>query len=394
MPSALNAPSTVERGLASFRDHRLAYGGYGRHPGVLGHVVPKGPLHLTRSTAGGSGDNLENEFAFLTVLTPGVLGPGYGMKVRVLPRAQSPRLLEDGKVGFIPLAEQCEDLRFIPKTAGGAFLDVVPADEAALAARAVQALRELAAAGVHIALFPELCVGPTARQAIRESLRSMGRTSLELVVLGSGISDQPAPHDRHYNECVVVNGRGAELWRQRKMNGYEMATATMTACDIDQAVANADHREWTRTDRTLELVDSHDAHRLLVLICEDLEQDTPSRAACRLLRPDWVFTPVLDGSLLVGRWTHRRGWDLAQKFGQRVVVANSMTLHARARRKKVRLRKQCGIGLCVDSREPRRYHIATVSLAQPSPAYNVVDWTPATWPEVEVAKRRPRRAKV
>lgn len=377
---------TADGGLGAFKDRRLEHGSYGRRPDILGHVIPRGPLHEGRNRVGGSGDNLETQFAHLAVIPPKALGSAYGLNVRVLPRRSGAVIPDVGRIGFVPLAEQADDLRFHPiKPAdGGAFLDALPVDEAILADRAVDALARLAAGGANVALFPELCVGPTARRRIREGLRGMPANSLSLVILGSGISDESAGDGRFYNECVAVNGRGDVLWRQRKMNGYEMGAVTMTDCGIDHAVPDMDHREWTRSGDVLELVDTDQGRRLMVLICEDLEQDTPSRTACRLMQPDWVFTPVLDGSLKVGRWTHQRGWDLARKFGQRVVVANSAILHARARRKEPATDETCGVGLCVDSAQPRRFHIAEISLSDPSPSWRIVEWKPERWDVVEV----------
>ncbi|WP_109492990.1 MULTISPECIES: hypothetical protein [unclassified Azospirillum] len=300
----------ASKGLGAFNRQQRQHGSYGRNPGALGHVIPRGPLRLDRGKVGGNGDNLEQEFPHLTVVRPGALGPAYRLNVRVLPRRMSADAPDDTRVGFVPLAEQADDLHFqaITPSEGGAFLDVVPTDETALAERALKALAELDAQGAHIAVFPELCVGPTTRRLIREGLRRKPAGSLSLILLGSGISEEPAEEDRFYNECTALNGRGDVLWQQRKMNGYAMDCGRLTGCGIDHTATGMDHREWTWSGNVLEVVETEAGRRLMVLICEDLEQDMPSRAACRLTRPDWVFTPVLDASLRVGRWTHKRGW--------------------------------------------------------------------------------------
>lgn len=98
---------------------------------------------------------------------------------------------------------------------------------------------------------------------------------------------------------------------------------------------------------------------------------------------------MLDASLRVGRWTHKRGWDLADKFIHRMVVANSAILHARARRTNPKLDADCGIGLCIDGTEPRRFHIASVTLSDPSPMHQVVAWTPGSWEETDVRTKSP-----
>jgi hypothetical protein len=378
---------TFNGSLAEFRRQWLTQGSYGRQPSVLGHVIPKGPLRRDRDE-GGNGDNLENLFHNLTVALPGAFGSGHSFTVRVLPYDMSPQVPDDSRLGFVPLAESAEDLRFTPRMLNDRpFLDVEPRDEAALADRARAAVGKLNAEGVKVALFPELCVSPAIRAAIRDALPSDG--SLELLVLGSGASADTDGKGRKYNECVVLNGSGEELWSQRKMNGYHMDSTNMEKYGVTAVVAGADHREWTVSDKHMVIVDTTDGRRIVVLICEDLNQDKPSRLATRLLRPDWIFSPVLDGSLNVGRWTQRRGWDLSYEFGSRVVVSNSMTLHARFRKKDGNQPNTCGVGLCIDDKEAQRFHVATVSLSDASPVVSIVDWVAKDWKKAMVRPEPP-----
>jgi hypothetical protein len=62
--------------------------------------------------------------------------------------------------------------------------------------------------------------------------------------------------------------------------------------------------------------DLPDLGRVVILICEDLEQQVPGDIVFKL-RPDLIVTPVLDIAQSPGRWTHRRAMEIARRTGAR-----------------------------------------------------------------------------
>lgn len=353
-------------------------------------VLPKAPLRAgrTRRRPGVSSNQLQDRFEHLLCFKDPVPS-SHVVSPRKLDSGGDPDvdLIETGgvlRLALIPLAERGDDLILETLEEGEGWLDVRPRDEEReqlLAEAAESALRAAEDSGVHVALFPELTVSPVAQRAIRETLRDLarktgGRPSLQLVVAGSGLTEETHPKTGlPYNESVVFGRAGQVLWRQRKLNHYLVSTSRLKSYGV-RVGRRSTYREHFHAGQELHVVDGS-LGRMVVLVCQDLYESVPGERVMDQLRPDWAFCPVLDAEMEVGRWYHQRALPLAERFGVSTVVVNSLTLPRRAEPNRRRL----GFALGVDGDNAFRFRLAKcwVPSQGSRPRCEVVPWTPEHW---------------
>lgn len=124
----------------------------------------------------------------------------------------------------------------------------------------------------------------------------------------------------------------------------------------------------------------------MVLICEDLERQTPGGDLALHAQPDWILTPVLDVSLVFGRWEYRRATELGRRTGSRVVVSCSATLEVRSLGKEKLIETDPNAvrtGFCFDgSAQMRALHVQT---GGPAAEHHMLDeWNPKAWKKHKV----------
>jgi predicted amidohydrolase len=359
---------------------------YCRRRGLTGHynastndgwVIPKAPLRPEAVAPEPVANKLDGQFYQLSLARPR-LGPRK-VDITVWDRAVDPEAIDGPtRVGFIPLAEGPDDLRFeMHQRRSSKYLDVQPADDEALADRAALAIEDACKKGAHICILPELCVSPRIAERIQSTLARHGLDAeLRLVIAGSGLHPAAGGASGSHNECLVFDRIGRCVWRQPKINAYAMGPDKMKEYQIF-AQAQEAHLELTRPGARLQIRESAGLGRMMVLICEDLVQIDPGRHAREEFPPDWVFSPILDGSIGIGRWVHRTGHQVAAESRSRVVVANSMTLTARTG-----TARTCTFGLCIDDGQPRRIELVLDDVTpKASPVVAYVDWKPTEWRE-------------
>lgn len=196
------------------------------------------------------------------------------------------------------------------------------------AERAKLLIEALGADGATIAVFPELALSQADVRTLSTALAS-ATTGPAIIVAGSCLSEVLGSSGAPYNECIVLGRSGRDLWTQRKLNRAEMTLEQLDWYGLSHLrAADAPHAEDFHPGGELLVVDGS-LGRMMVLICEDLQRPTPRNTALERLRPDWIFSPVLDGSLRFGRWSQRRAWEINEVHGARVVVANSLALSLR-----------------------------------------------------------------
>lgn len=278
----------------------------------------------------------------------------YCVEILPLDPYESPEIPHDKpRIAIVPLAESPDDIQVVP-TAGDESQYCVQIQNASdnprhqrLLERAQQAIHELDKTGVHIAVFPELVVTPEISDGILQALRQVASKPttrptdhLQLVIAGSGHHYAYAG-EAPYNECRVYHGSGGAkpLWVQRKLNHYKMSgemiekiregslhdkAASIVTLSGDPIDAAKHYSEHMAVGGKAVVVDSPWV-RMVVTICEDFNQVYVINDLGADLRPDWVFVPVMDTELAVGRWTYRKAkvWG---EFGCHAVVANSAVL--------------------------------------------------------------------
>ena len=381
--------------LSAMRARRVAEGNYAEVKRV-GLVIPKGNLR-PRTHSGddenASGTELGNQFEYLALVAP--LPDGRTIRIIAPPPS---RLLvpidRSDQVGLAPIAEDREDLKFEVSNRGDRpYLDTLPR-AAPLGARMVEAVTHLLDDGAGLVVLPELVAPVAAAEDLSVALRGRSAKGHQALILaGTGPSKDHDPVvAKPYNEAVLMGADGRIFARQRKLHLFNMSINRMRDCGIApmKGFASRNHLEYAAAGSEIVICDFHGLGRVLVLICEDLEQPNPSEQLARSLRPDWILTPVLDISQEVGRWTHTRAIDLSRRSGARVVVSCSATLGVRMAGGDQLANLGSNIvnsGLCVDMKADRRFKLVRATGAL-SPDRVTVTWDPAAWDKHELVTKK------
>lgn len=319
--------------LARMKQDRTANGAYAKVRNQ-GYVLPKGHLAPTKSRTDfdeQSGADLAHQFSYLSFIPD--LSAGQILTPIVVP--PSKLFVKEARANFVgvaPIAEDSQDLTFSVSTRlTQPFLDTSPQDEP-LSDRISETVTAMINGGAGLVVLPELVAGPISIEKLKGRLTEFASIEGALVIAGSGPSQMRSlDNDRPYNEAIVFTAFGEELYRQRKLNPFNMDADRMEQCNIQRAAGceNRNHLEDCAMGQELVVCDVIGLGRVVILICEDIEQDQPGGTVCSRTFPDWIVTPILDVKLEFGRWTHRRAIEIARKTRSRVVVSSSATLTVR-----------------------------------------------------------------
>lgn len=375
--------------LSAWRARRFEEGVYGSI-GDAGFVVPKGHL-MTRDRPAddrdASGSDLAHQFAYLSFISP----PSAGRTVRMLALPPSKFSVPDGRaslVGLAPIAEDRDDLTFVASQRGTrAYLDTEAHEPDQLAQRISATVTALLDDGAGLIVLPELVAtaGSVAQlqDALRDRLGSRSETPA-LILAGSGPGKDVCPDSgRPFNEVALLSADGRVLARQRKIHLFNMGADRMEQCGIApaQGFEGRNHMEDAAGGAEVVICDLLGLGRVMVLICEDLEQQDPGGELAVQLRPDWIITPVLDVSQAIGRWTHTRAVELGRRTQSRLVISCSGTLcvrYAKADRLVDLGGEDANTGLCFDGFSGLTSRLVSTA-GFPSPARVLVPWESAAW---------------
>lgn len=371
--------------LARMKQVRTVNGVYGEHGGR--RTIPKGRLSKQRGDPEvdwASGANLETQFEYLTVLK--AASARYSVQIEVVPPRLSPLSEPPKTVGLAPVAEDADDLAFTSHKRGGRpYLDARPRDIDRLQTRLINTVATLLDRGAELIVLPELVVPQEMADILAAALKARPAPRPDaMIVCGSGLTTMAGDSGLHFNEAVVLNGHGLELFRQRKIHPFNMGDQRMRECGIPFAdgCENRPHMEDIEPYTEIMVRDLTGVGRTMVAICEDLEQYDPIGDTVMSTRPDWVITPVLDVSQEPGRWTHQRSIELGRKTGSQFVVSCSASLTVR-KSKAATLSElppgQMGLGVLYAG-DTRRVKIVDASEDRSMPRTLVVAWKPDDWP--------------
>ncbi len=363
-------------------------------------VLPKGQLTDRRrfdESIENSGANLADQFCYLSYLPP--LDSQRTVEVLVFPPSVFAGAADKVKVGFAPIAEDANDLEFTSSVrTSRPFLDARPRDAEILSKRLIAAVEALIKSKANVAILPELISSSVANGLLSRSLRDSapdGENDDVLIIAGSACTEEMCPaSNRPYNECIVYSGTGDELFRQRKLHPFNMRFDRMDECHVSKAPGyeRQNHLEDIGVGGKLTICDLEGIGRVVVLICEDFEQQHPTMEVCEATRPDWIFNPVLDVSQRYGRWTHQRAVEIGRRTWSRVVVSCSATLTVRQHERSLLSElgdTEVNIGIAYDGYQQN--HLRTVAVKGPfDPVTVVIPWEPDAWPLHNVGIRGSR----
>lgn len=314
--------------LLALQDQRIAEGHFIADAGLA--LIPRGPLLRTaRDVHASSADTLADRFTYLCAVKTSL--DDHGSAITVSLRCIGMDLLNGvepvampgaERIAFIPLAEAADDLDIHAVDRGGnphAFYG--PAATLPCAERFLDALDTLGEQDLAVA--PELVMREADAGFIQTRLLQT-KASPRLLLLGTGHSAE-CHEGQAYNEALLVNSVGTELWRQRKLWPASLDTAFACQLGLCGVGAHGHIPEDNAASRQVELVDIDGFGRLLVLICQDLKL-TALDPLIEASQPDWILLPILADNLDVGRWAHRRALAISENAQSRFVGVTSRTL--------------------------------------------------------------------
>ena len=228
--------------------------------------------------------------------------------------------------------------------------------------RAEAALRHLAAWGAHIVLFPEMVIPDPVLMRLKQVLYDLAdhkKLRPSLVLAGSfGRSPKGSSPQPPYNEAVVLNGDGLELWRQRKLQPYEMKEHEQKNFGLDPVLNGISSMEHiTYQPRVLELRDSKvNRLRMVTLICEDATR-APALTVAREFETNLMLVPVMAGPLNEGCGFTTNLDPVLNDHDALYIVANSAGLARNAWKKNPGLPPLGAIGLPLARADSHRPHV-------------------------------------
>lgn len=314
--------------LIQFRQDRLAKGKYWFDD--KSYLVPRGPLcRKNRGEFDSSGESLLDRFSALSVVpcsakindTPfrielKVVSPGVDSGVSVISEAGSE------KFAAIPVGEDKEHITFEERFAYGSNRARYSASPSYDVVEAVIGVLHQCK-GIDIAVASEFLVHEEHANEICSRLYEVD-TAPNIFVAGSG-NTVNQHQGQSWNESRVVNSLGIELWRQRKLwpSGISsLAATTYGMTDPGSAAVKEDNTSGS----ILVVVDLDGVGRCVVLICQDLQAMPMAEDIVTHYQPDWVFTPILDTGVSVGRWGHQRAFALSNRSQAKFAIVSSLSL--------------------------------------------------------------------
>lgn len=323
----------LPRWLADFRETRTLTGAYAEGDGR--RLVPRGPFtRAARSIVDVNADTLHDRFVALTAaplatrlneqivkITSVVVGHGATRGV--------PPILKPGRetVGFAAVAERDGELAFRTREEGRkSFLDVELSDHVDAAARLIAAVNLLGPLDVFVA--PELTVSDAAAETYAARLDPLAAPRLSIT--GSGPRGERDHFGRRFNASSAFNAVGAKLWGHDKVWPYGMGRSQVEECKLGDVPEDQLLMEEMRAGASITVADLDGFGRVLTLICQDFQIAPGVAEVISFYQPDWVFVPVLDKGVGVGRWMHNRAFALSGASRARFVVACSLSLAERA----------------------------------------------------------------
>lgn len=309
-------------------------------------VIARGPLcRPSRHPTAANADSLADRFMALEVVPVRFSQDGRQIDVAqgLIPcdaaRGIEPILAPGHEtVAFIPIAVEAEDIVKSEIIRGDQrFVDFRASPRLNPASRIVEALSN--AGVVDIAVASELIVSEEEADRVAGKLLE-GRSGPRILISGSGPTREKK-EEQPWNEARVLNSCGTELWRQKKI--WPAGITRELAVDYGLADPGQEQIfEDTASGDSIVVVDADGLGRCIVLICQDLQARPLTDDILRHYQPDWVFIPVMDYGVEIGRWAHCRATELSRLSQARFLVSSSLTL---ARWRKMEPIPPCGLAV-------------------------------------------------
>ncbi|MDW5416844.1 hypothetical protein R6242_09735 [Iodobacter sp. CM08] len=369
--------------LRDLRDARRISGRYAQNERF--NLVPRGPLlRRDRDENASNAESLLDRFTALTPvpITLSIDTRKINVEYVVIGLGAIDGVVAGKKTGhekvvFIPLAEKKADLVLSERTISEQpYVDFFLSPSLNAANIIHEVLKNTGP--VDIAFAPELVTKEEHADNLAALLNASPVLS-RMIIAGSGQTRALCPEGLAWNEARIFNGKGSELWRQRKLwpAGLAAERAKEYGLDCpDGKLAMEDNAEGD----TVVIADLDGLGRCVVLICQDIQAKPMTADLIDRFQPDWVFIPVLDPGVQEGRWGHQRCFELSEASNTRFMIASSTALADRLGWKDP---VACGLAIgpkapSADGDQGRVCKEAEI-LAGTAPGYAKIEWRSDGW---------------
>lgn len=328
LPRSLVKQPPLPEWLVSIKRRRLITGYYDLSDNFA--LIPRGPLtRVARDECAASAECLPDYFAALSVVPTSTAVNDYPVAIRFMVVGSSvdsgvPPSINSGaeRMIFIPLASQLSDVqmsfrqtsrRRVVRFSAAASLDVTAGVVGSLKGGGFS----------DIAIAPELLISEAAADDVSRAVSKL-EAAPRLFVCGSG-NTNAQEEDQAWNESRVLNGVGAELWRQRKIWPAFIDPVRAAKYQMPNPNSEAIYEDNCSGSEIL-VVDVDTLGRCVVLICQDIMATPLAEDINRCVQPDWIFSPLLDEGVGLGRWAHQRAFALSPHSNARFVMVSSTAL--------------------------------------------------------------------
>lgn len=347
-------------------------------------LVAKGPLvRASRQSHASGAETLEDRFSSLAVVPKKLRHAGRELPVNLKPISIS---AVDGvaigtrtgseRVAFLPVAENPSDMNIACVDRGGLrFLNYSASPSCNVADKVLTALRTTTE--IDIAIAPELVLDEAAVREIADVFSTEGGPWPRMFVAGSG-STNDSQNGQTWNEARVLNALGNQLWQQRKL---WPASVDRQRC-IDLGFGDPGEGSFLTEDNAagdeIVVVDADGLGRCAILICQDIKCSPLAAELVAQFQPDWIFAPILDIGVDIGRWAHSAAYHLSDLGQTRYLLSTSTALSGKLRRLPGPYGLALGPKQSAASADLNRA-CAVVKLGTIAPSVGVLQWRAGDW---------------
>ncbi|WP_440963953.1 hypothetical protein ACL58G_29025 [Massilia sp. GER05] len=227
-------------------------------------------------------------------------------------------------LAIVPLAKNADDLKISYSIEGGqGFVDFSISSKLKIVEVLDKVIRDLNE--LDFLVLPELLVSEADAKKLSQYLLSATCEKPNLIVAGSGNTEEVSEDGLPYNETQVFNAFGKPLWRQQKVWTSGFSSERAREYGLDPKGDGFLLERNAESDEIL-VVDTQSYGRCVVLICQDLETKPLAQELIHRFQPDWVFIPVMDCGVRPGNWAHSKVFELSAASNARYVVVSSLSL--------------------------------------------------------------------
>jgi hypothetical protein len=147
-----------------------------------------------------------------------------------------------------------------------------------------------------------------------------------LLVAGTANTNERDVANQPWNEAVVANQYGVELWRQKKLWPSEITPERAAEFGITETDGVGNFHEDVASGAQVDVVDIDSLGRCVILICQDITSADLALPLITDVQPDWVFVPIMDRGFAEKSWFSDIGQSLCTHSQTRIVGVCSTAL--------------------------------------------------------------------